>query len=121
MVPIADLQQAGHPIMGQDGIDRFPHATRLGLSAPAPTARMQCRDFRLGLGQPAAPPPLPGLGQLARPDHQAPLPPVVRLPGHLRGHGFRPLKALRDQLRVPSGWARCIRLKACSPVHTGAR
>jgi hypothetical protein len=65
----------------------------------------------LRLGKPGPQPTLPGLGQLARTDHHAPLQPTVQRPSSLCGHGLQALKPRRDQL-----WC-AVLLRAADPGH----
>jgi hypothetical protein len=95
---IADVHQAVHPRAGQNGRHRLPQGTRVGAPSLAPAARIEGHHCRLCLGPPGAQPPLPSLGQLERPDDQAPLLPAVQLPGDRCGHGLPPLTALCAQL-----------------------
>ena len=109
-------------INGDREIEEREHALlhtreRRPMTAPAPTARIQRRDLHLRLGQPAAQPPLRGLGQLARPDDQASLQPAVRPPDHLCSHGLQLLTARRDQLGCASRL--CAVASRSSPTSRG--
>jgi len=87
----------------------------VGAPSPAPAAFMEGSHFRLRVAS-LARRPFPGLGQLDRTDHQAPLQPRYGVPV-TSASWAPPLQALRIRSRVPSGCVRGSRASLLLPPH----